>query len=107
MAEDPPVSTSAGAVVSTAVTTGGIIATQSSTVAPTTLTHAVGAPMVSTQIQMQALQVALQAAQNANGGLLNTTVASDVQQVPIFSPGMTVIGPFKICKSLYRLLELL
>ena len=82
--------------MSTAVTTGGIIATQSSTVAPTTLTHAVGAPMVSTQIQMQALQVALQAAQNANGGLLNTTVASDVQQVPIFSPGMAVPGPFNL-----------
>jgi hypothetical protein len=50
----------------------------------------------STQIQMQALQVALQAAQNANGGLLNTSVASDVQQVPIFSPGMAVPGPFNL-----------
>ena len=106
MAVDPPVSTSAGAAVTTAVTTGGIVANHSSIVAPTNLTQATSVPLVSSQIQLQSLQVPLQAAQNANGGLLNTSVA-DVQQVPIFSPGLTVPGPFKICKSLSRLLELL
>ena len=87
--------------MSTAVTTGDVVAfTQSNTIAPTSLTSTVGGPMVSvlpsTQIQMQTLQAALQAAQNANGALLNTSVASDVQQVPIFSPGMAVPGPFNL-----------
>ena len=95
MAEDPHVST-AGVAVTTAVTTGGIVATQSSVVASTNLTQATNAPLASSQIQLQALQVALQAAQTANGGLLNTSVASDVQQVPIFSPGMAVPGPFNL-----------
>ena len=100
---DTPVSTTAGAAVSTAVTTGDVVAfTQSNptSAAATSLTSAVGGPMVSvlpsTQIQMQALQVALQAAQNATGGLLNTSVPQDVQQVPIFSPGMAVPGPFNL-----------
>ena len=100
MAVDPPVSTSAGAAVTTAVTIGGIVANHSSIVAPTNLTQATSVPLVSSQIQ---LQVALQVVQIANGGLLNTSVA-DVQQVPIFSPGLTVPGPFKICKSLSKLM---
>ena len=102
MSDDTPVSTTAGAAVSTAVTTGGVVAsTQANTVAPTSLTTSVGGPMVSvlpsTQLQMQALQVALQSAQNAIGSLLNTFVALDVQQVPIFSSGMAVPRPFRGC----------
>ena len=59
MAEDTPVSTTAGAAVSTVVTTWNVVAfTQSNTVAATSLTSAVGGPMVSvlpsTQIQKQA-----------------------------------------------------
>ena len=101
MAEDPPVST-AGVAVTTAVTTGGIVATQSSVVAPTNLTQATNAPLASSQIQLQALQVALQAAQTANGGLLNTSVASDAASAHLLpwhgspwtiQPGIHVLLP--------------
>jgi hypothetical protein len=36
------------------------------------------------------------ALQSANGGLLNTPRAADVQQVPIFSPGLAVPRPFNM-----------
>ena len=95
MAEDPPASTQAP--VTTAVATGGVVATQSSIVASTNLTQAATTPLVSSQIQLQALQAALQAAQISSVcGLLNTSVTSDAQQVPIFSPGMAVPGPFNL-----------
>ena len=99
MAEDPPtpVTTTTGAVVTTAVSAGGMVAsTQANTVAPTSITTSLGGPVVSTlpsQLQLQAYQVALQSAQAANGGLLSTPGAAEVQQVPIFTPGMAVLGP--------------
>jgi hypothetical protein len=81
MAEDPPTPATPGTVVTTAAAaTGGIVA---STVAQTSLITSLGGPVVSThpsQLQLQALQVALQSAQATNGGLLSTPGAAEVQQ---------------------------
>ena len=45
----------------------------------------------------------LHAVQQANGGLLNTSVPQDVQQVPIFSPGMADHGLFNLASMFQAL----
>ena len=97
MAEDPPASTQAP--VTTAVATGGVAATQSSMVASTNLTQAVSTPLVTSQIQLQALQAALQAAQISSGGGLVTQgshqTPSKFPSSPLVwqCPDLSTLGP--------------
>jgi hypothetical protein len=101
MVDEVPPGTTAAAASTTPFTTpappiGSIVAsTQGVTVAQTSLTTSLGGCVVSTlttQLQLQTFQSALQSVQGS--GSLLSPPAFEVQQVPIFSPGMAV--PFNM-----------